>query len=48
MCICQFKNFSGVITPDFLLNWRGEKAKWRVGLEEMEGRNWEGKTDEGE
>jgi hypothetical protein len=48
-CICQFKKFSGVIprTPD---SKGGRKAKGRVGLEGIEGREWkdEGEAKEGE
>jgi hypothetical protein len=34
-------------TPDPRFKGRGGKAKGRVGLEGMEGREWEGKKDEG-
>jgi hypothetical protein len=35
-------------TPDPRFKGEGGKAKGRVGLEGMEGREWEGKKDEGE
>jgi hypothetical protein len=47
-CICQFKKFPGVIPRTPVIKGRGGKAKGRVGLEGMEGREWEGMKDEGE
>jgi hypothetical protein len=48
-CICQFKKFSGVI-PRTPVSNGGRKAKGRVGLEGIEGREWkdEGEAKEGE
>jgi hypothetical protein len=43
-CICQLKKFSGVIPRTSVSNG-GRKAKGRVGLEGIEGREWK---DEGE
>jgi hypothetical protein len=42
-CICQFKNFSGGYIPDPLFKEEGREGE--VGLERMEGREWEGKKD---
>jgi hypothetical protein len=47
-CICHSKKFSGAIPPDSVLKRRGGKAKGRLGLEGIEGREWEGKKDKGE
>jgi hypothetical protein len=41
-CICQFKKFSGLY-PGPRFKGREGKAKGRVGLEGIEGREWEGK-----
>jgi hypothetical protein len=42
------KNFPGLYPRTPVLKGRGGKAKGRVGLEGMEGREWEGMKDEGE
>jgi hypothetical protein len=44
----QFKKFSGVIPRTPVSKGRGGKAKGKVGLEGIEGREWEGTTDKGE